>query len=149
MDLEQNLAAGGAPGTVAVGGRVLVVRQPSDADYLTLRSELRRQCKAAVRTPLAAIADDLARLPAQYRQAAIEAAVAAQAGAPEQEPTPESIRERIYHPEGAAFWLWLLARQHHPDLTGEACRELVTAENVHEVLAALLEVTGAEAARGK
>lgn len=136
---RNELAAGGT-GLLDLGGRTFVVSPPTDSDFATLAGELRRLAKRRVRSPLAAVAEELAALPAEYRRMALEAASAIAAAGPV-EPTQDQVGAMLYEPEGCRFWLWQLARRNHPGLTLEELKGVVTADNVTEVLAGLSSAT--------
>lgn len=138
MRSKPNRSLSPAVAPLHLGGKLYLVSSPTEADYLTARREFRRLASAAVRNPLAAIADDLLKLPAHLQQIAIDAAVKQQAGAEKAEPTDAAIAEQLYTEAGCRFFVWLLTRRQHPEAaTPEHFDTLITNANVTDVLAAL------------
>lgn len=131
----------GAPGTIKLGDRTVLVAQPSDADFITLRKELRRQFVERRKSPLQSIVADVALLPPHLQTNVIREAVGLQNNGGE-EPTGEQVMEGLYQPEGCRFWVWYLARKCDPTLKLEDLSPLIDEHNVDEVLAALLEAAG-------
>jgi hypothetical protein len=107
-----------APGTVKIGERILLVSDLTPGQYMTLYNECRRQVLAELQTPLQSVMADIRKLPPEFQEVAIRAAVAQQSGGGS-EPTREAIAARMNHPEGVRFHVWLMARGNHPGLTLE------------------------------
>jgi hypothetical protein len=133
----------GAPGTITLGGRLFLVGQPTTQDFVALRRHLHSLAVKKAKPPLAAIAEELSKLPAHLQSEAIKAAVAQQASGPQV--TNEAITEQLYTPEGCAFWTWLLIYKNHKDVRFEEVKAWVSEENVNEVLASLLKASSLEA----
>jgi len=93
--------------------------------------------------PLAAIVEELSKLPAHLQSEAIKAAVAQQSSGPQV--TNEAVAEQLYTPEGCAFWTWLLILKNHKDVKFEDVKAWVSEENLNEVLASLLKASSMEA----
>jgi hypothetical protein len=133
VDFEKaSEAATGAGGVVRIGESAFLVRQPTPADLLCLRSWV----KARLQTPLQAVARRLKDLPADVQEAAVRQAVALEASGSEL--TYDRVQEELATPEGCGFWLWHLAKDQHAGLTPENVRPLITRENVYAVLSDLL-----------
>lgn len=147
MNNATNRRALGAPGTIQVGGRLLLVSPLTPAEELSVEYEFRRQLLEEAKTPLQQIAADLALLTPEHAQVAITAAVAQQAGSKDckAEPTPEAVRYRLFHPAGCSFRLWMLARRNHPGLTLAEVADLVAAGSVQDILADLWLAFGGSA----
>ena len=142
MDREaRDESAAVRKGLLHLGDKTLVVRSPGDADFAFLAGELRRLAKLKCKSPLAALAEEFASLPAEMKALAMKEAVALKSGG-EVEPTQDQIAAQIYDPEGCRVWVWWLAREDQPGLTLAGVSELINAANVVEVLAELARATG-------
>lgn len=133
---ESNELVTGGPGTLTIGDRVYLVGQPAESDMRTLKYHLRKQ----VKSPLAAIKDELAGLDPLMRSEVIAAAVRMQSNPTEL--TPDMIVELLIDPKNAAFIVWLLSRKLDPTLKLESVIEVIDESNVLYVLDALYEASG-------
>lgn len=135
MAISESANAFGAPATVVVGGKTWIVSAPTGPEELLIAYEYRRQIMAEAKTPLQSIAADLQGLPMGMAKMAIDAAVAAQASGVngKAEPTDEAIGGRQFHVDGIRFRFWILAKKHHPELTLDMVRELITPDMVDDL----------------
>ncbi len=144
MDPEtRNELAAKTHGLLRLGGLTLAVRTPDDSDAAFLAGEMRRAAKAKIKSPLAALAEEWASLPAAMRDTLAEKAVSLKAGG-EVEPTKDQILAQVYDPAVLRSWVWWLARKDRPDLKIEDLAAVITETNVMEVLAELGRATGLE-----
>lgn len=134
-----NHLATGAPGTITLDGQVYLVGQPTKADFVTLSKRLREMWKRDNQNTLAQVTAELSGIPKEHHAAIIEAAVRAK---PSIEPDSAALSALLQHEEGLRFWTWLLLRKHDPVLTQARVAELVSADNVDQVLADLFEAGG-------
>lgn len=142
MKLDMTVAnqlATGAPGTVTIGETVLLVGQPTDADFVTMRRKFIDVWKSRNATPLKDIAAAVKDLPPNIAEMAIKEAVKLQSG--NQEPSDDALKNMLYEPANCAFWLWLLARKCDATLTLNTVLGLITEDNVNDVLVDLLKAT--------
>jgi hypothetical protein len=145
MDINKaNEAVSGGPGVLELGGTTYLVGQPDDRTFRTLLAHLRSKIK----TPLTAVAEELAAMPPEMRalvqSGAISEAVKIKAGGGV-ELTQSYVQEELMKPAGAAFLAWLLIRKEQPDAKLAEIEPHVTDDNVVEVLAKLMTASGLEA----
>lgn len=110
-----NSGSTNAPGTVLIGERLLLVSDLTPGEYMTLYEECRRQCMMDLQTPLQSIMNDIKKLPPEFQEMALRAAVQQQAGGGS-EPTREMVAARMNTVDGVRFHVWLMARKNHPGL---------------------------------
>lgn len=125
-----------------------MIGQPTDADHVTLKKHLRAMFVKKRKSPLLALMEDLKGLPRELQAEALKAAVAANPTGGD-EPSTDTVMEGLYQPEGCRFWFWMLARKHHPDLTQARAAEMITEENVDQVLAEMFIASGLRDAEKK
>ena len=121
---EQALAEAvtGDPGSITLGDITLLVGQPTDADFVTLKKHLDRLRRERAGTQSATFAANLKGLPPAVQNEAVKAFVPLNQALP----TAEEAGSLLFEPAGAAFLLWLLCRKQHSSLTLEAAKSFVT-----------------------
>jgi len=147
-DLDEAANALGAAVTVTgANGQTYLVNPMRPVDWVTHGKYLKKLAQPGTQSPIAAIADELKLLPPEFQAEAIRAAVALKAGGKVVEPNREAVFGQAMELPGARHQFWLTARPNHPELTLEQCSEIVTEQNLDEILSAALEANGQEAKR--
>ncbi len=143
-EIERGPAAAGGPGVMTLGDRTLIVRHPTPADFFALQGFARELAAKGTKSPVKAVADQLADIPPEFRAEFIREAVAQTKGEGSPEPTREAVNERASGYEGAAWFTWWLCKDAHPDLTPEAIKSLCPEGKKHELQAALMAAVSLE-----
>jgi hypothetical protein len=140
--IEQAVAndlASGAPGTLELEGKTYLVAQPTKSDWIALKKHLAKIREKEQKSYLARIVEEVKGLDPEVQKVAIQAAV--QVRKDDKEISSDALSSMILEPEGMRFWVWKLARKHHPELTLECVSKLITEENVNDVAAEMLGAT--------
>lgn len=136
LQRDANELVTGGPGTLMIGDATYLVSQPSEADIRTLKHHLRKHAT----TPLQAIRDELQHMDPMTRAETLRIAVEMQSRP--RDLTPDTIVDLLLNPDNAAFLVWLLVRENHPDATQATIRSGIIDSNVVQLLADLYEACG-------
>jgi acetyl-CoA carboxylase alpha subunit len=125
-----------APGTMALGGKVLIVDKMSLSTAGPLHQWMKKRAKE-LKSPFKNVLEKLDDIPEAYRAAVMQEAAKATIS---QEVTDQDLNDSLVSPEGCAFLLWLLTRRSHKELDLASIQAEVNSDNFLEVF---LEVKSA------
>ena len=143
---ETNQALASAPGSVTVNGTTYLVEKQTTATVFTLYEwgletarkqynpfrEVAESLKELETAGLAVSPEDKTALLTQAHRVKVSGEVPG-----------DLITKCLRSREGVAFQLWVLTRKHHPELTCEECKGMVTEDNRLDVYVQLDVASGA------
>jgi hypothetical protein len=142
-DKERNAEAAAPKRPLALGGRTLLVSQPTLSQLASVGVVINK--RATGETPLARLVNDPAfrLLPVAAQVAAATEAAKVQVNG-RAAPDGQAVTAATLEPDVLAYMVWLFARDNHPGLTLEEVRKEVTEEDAPRLAIELSEASGME-----
>jgi hypothetical protein len=136
-NIEANVAIAGGKGSITLEGNTYLIEPLTDKVTATLHNYFRKNMK----TPLASILDSIKDLPDDLKKIAIQEAVRLQSTGVVANPEGYFLRQMLT-PDGAGFFLWLLLKNNHPEMTHAACIKLAEAAAPEILINDIARATG-------
>lgn len=108
---EANSAIVAAIGTITLGGNVYFLRPVTPQDLMTFEGYVAKRLKS----PIQSAAEEVQGLPPALQEMVMREAVRLKSAGPVK-PSTQYVTEILGSPQGLAHMIWILARDHHPDL---------------------------------
>jgi hypothetical protein len=139
--VEANTEAAAPSRPLLLGERTLLISQATPADMASIGAVARKRARRD--TPLGRLTGDpvFATLPpALQRDLLLDAGRVQAAGSGGVDPL--AVADELLEPDTLSFAVYMLARQHHPDLNLAEVRALVSEDNAAEVWLGLSDASG-------
>lgn len=138
---EKNAATAAAPRPFPLGGRTLLLSPPTPADSAAIMVEGKRLLRGQ-ETPLGELVTDpaFARLPPACQLEATREATRTQLGGTRVNGL--DLAFELANPPLLSFAIWLLALEHHPDLTREEIAREINDDNAGEMFVHFVRASG-------
>lgn len=127
-----------SPGTIILGGTPYLISKGTDATAMAFLDWVLKQVKETS-SPLKDVMKDLKDIPKEYHAEILREATRIQASGGVSE---AALARTMLTPEAAAYLLFLLSREHHPDTKYEQFLDLVQKDSYLRIYEEIDKVSG-------